>query len=324
MDNPLNRRQLIGASIGTAILGAGASAAIAQRSPSERKPEPRSIDQATPFLYGLNTSTLRGYKLPIETEVELAAAAGYGAIEPWVAELDVYAKAGHALTDLGKRLRDLGLVVPSAIGFFEWGVDDEDRRKLGLEEARRSMEAVRSVGGLRIAAPPSGLTDRDDVDLHALADRYRALLDIGDLMGVVPEVEVWGFSKTLNRLGDAMLVAIEADHPSACILPDVYHLYKGGSGLNGVRLLSGEAFHVIHMNDYPADPTRESITDAQRVYPGDGVAPLGDLIRDLRDVGFHGVLSLELFNESYWKGEPADVCRTGLEKMQAAVAEALA
>ena len=55
------------------------------------------------------------------------------------------------------------------------------------------------------------------------------------------------------------------------------------------------------MNDYPAKPPRSEITDAHRVYPGDGVAPLASMLRDLRRIGFRGVLSLELFNRDYWK-----------------------
>ena len=122
----------------------------------------------------------------------------------------------------------------------------------------------------------------------------------GDRIGVVPEVEVWGFSRTLGRLGEAALVAMEAIIPSACILPDVYHLHRGGSGLGGVKLLSPRAIHVFHFNDYPAEPPREKLTDADRVYPGDGVAPLEALLRDLAEGGFQVMLSLELFNRQYW------------------------
>ena len=100
----------------------------------------------------------------------------------------------------------------------------------------------------------------------------------------------------------------------------MYHLYKGGSDFAGLRLVSNEAMHVLHMNDYPAEPPRAEIVDAQRVYPGDGVAPLGDILAQLRGVGFNGVLSLELFNGEYWRQDPARVARTGLEKMKAVVA----
>ena len=277
---------------------------------------------AEPFLYGLNTSTLMGQKLDIVEIAEIAAKAGYQAIEPWIRELDDYAKKGHDLKSLGQRMRDHGLRVESAIGFFEWTVDDETRRKKAFEEAKRNMDLVQQIGGKRLAAPPAGAT-KESVNLLKVAERYRALLELGDQMGVVPEVEFWGPSQTLGRLGEAALVAVESGHPKACILADVYHLYKGGSQLTGLQLLSGSAMHVIHMNDYPADPPRSTITDAHRVYPGDGVAPLKSILRDLQTIGFRGVLSLELFNREYWKQDPLTVAKTGIEKMRKVVQESL-
>jgi 2-keto-myo-inositol isomerase len=86
-----------------------------------------------------------------------------------------------------------------------------------------------------------------------------------------------------------------------------------------VKLLSGAAIHVIHVNDYPATPPRERITDADRVYPGDGIAPLTALFRDLAGIGFQGALSLELFNRDYWKQDALTVARTGLQKTRAIV-----
>lgn len=187
------------------------------------------------------------------------------------------------------------------------------------------MEMVREIGGRRIAAPPVGATSAKDPSpsLHLVAERYRQLLELGATIGVVPQVEVWGFSHTLGRLGEAALVAIEAGHPDACILADVYHLHKGGSSIEGLKLLSGNAIHVFHLNDYPAAPPRATISDAHRVYPGDGVAPLTELFRTLRAIGFHGMLSLELFNREYWKQDPLTVARTGLEKMRASVRKSL-
>ena len=144
------------------------------------------------------------------------------------------------------------------------------------------MDLVRQIGGSRIAAPPVGVTNQAGLDLFAAADRYRKLLEIGDGIGVVPQLELWGFSKSLSRLGELAFVGIEAGHPSACFLPDVYHIYKGGSDFTGLKLFAGSGIHVFHVNDYPADPPREKISDAHRVYPGDGVAPLNEVFRTLQ------------------------------------------
>jgi sugar phosphate isomerase/epimerase len=283
-----------------------------------REPLPKE-----PFGYCLNSSTLFGQKLDLVEVVEIASKAGYTALEPWVRELDQYVKNGGSVKELGKRIRDRGLSVEDVIAFFEWIVDDEDKRKKGLEEARRNFDLVQQLGGKRLAAPPVGATQQRDLNLRKSAERYRALLELGDKFGVVPQVELWGHSQSLGRLSEVAYVAVESGHPQACILCDVYHLYKGGSPLTGVRVLNGAALHVLHFNDYPADPPRESITDAQRIYPGDGVAPLKELLRDLRRIGFRGVLSLELFNRDYWKQDALTVARTGIEKMRAVVRASL-
>jgi sugar phosphate isomerase/epimerase len=318
-ENPVEsewtRRQWLAAA--PAALGAGLAAG---RTPAAEK-KPPARDQ---FGYCLNTSTLQGQKLDLAEIVEIAAKAGYQAIEPWVFELEQYARKGGSLRQLGQRIRDRGLTVESAIAFPEWIVDDKDRRRKGMEAARKAMGLVQQIGGKRLAAPPAGATKQADLNLVRAAERYRQLLEMGDKVGVVPQVELWGSSQALGRLGEAVLVAMESGHPRACVLADVYHLYKGGSSFGSLRLLNGAAMHVLHFNDYPAKPPRASITDAQRVYPGDGVAPLKQIVRDLHHIGYRGVLSLELFNREYWKQNALTVARTGLEKMRAVVRAALA
>ena len=275
------------------------------------------------FRYCLNTSTIRGQKLGIVKEIEIAAKAGYDAVEPWMRDLDLYVQGGGSLRDLGKRISELGLTVESAIGFAQWIVDNPEERKKGLEQAKKDMDTLKQIGGIRIAAPPTGATNQTDLNLFEAAARYRELLLIGDQMEVIPQVEVWGFSKSLSRLGESAFVAIESGHSKACLLPDVYHIHKGGSDFAGLTMFGPKAIQVFHLNDYPADPLRETISDKDRVYPGDGVAPLDEVFQLLKGIGFSGVFSLELFNPGYWEQDPLAVAKTGLEKMKAAVQKAI-
>ncbi|MBN2129285.1 MAG: sugar phosphate isomerase/epimerase [Sedimentisphaerales bacterium] len=312
-EGQLSRRYFVtasGAAFGTAMLTRGAQTAAA----SESK---------CPFRYCLNTSTIRGQKLGIEKEVEIAAKAGYDAIEPWVHGVDTYAKAGGNLRELRRRIADHGLTVESAITFSRWIVDDDAERAKAVEQSKREMDLLAQIGGKRIAAPPAGATREPGLDLLKAAERYRALLEAGDAIDVVPQVEVWGSSKNLHRLGQSMFVVLESGHPRACLLPDVYHIYKGGSDFHGLKMLSARTIQVFHLNDYPADPPRETIGDRDRVMPGDGIAPLTQILRDLRDNDSRAVLSLELFSPVYWEKDPLEVAKLGLAKMKAAVAEAL-
>jgi sugar phosphate isomerase/epimerase len=272
------------------------------------------------FRYCLNTATLMGFKLPITRQIDIAAQAGYNAIEPWLDSLHAYTSAGGSLPDLGKRIADTGLTVESAIAFPEWIVNDSAERTRALEDIKRDMDLLARIGGRRIACPPAAPRSTPAIGLQQIAERYRAVLELGDTMGVVPELEFWGPSPHLSRLSQATFAAIEAAHPKACILPDVFHLYKGGSGFEGLRLLGAGALPVIHLNDYPGQPSRAAVRDSDRIYPGDGVAPLGQILRELRQVAPTIALSLELFNAAYWKGDPLAVTKIGLAKMKATVA----
>ena len=307
-----------------ALAGAGllAGAAVFGERPGLAAPPASPLVQAPdrPFRYCLNTATLRGQKLGIVKEIEVAAKAGYEAIEPWLAGIDAYVQGGGMLKDLRQRLSDSGLTVEGAIGFPEWLVDDEARRAKGLERAKHEMDMVAQIGGRRCAAPPAGATDLPKLTLAQAAERYRTLLDAGAQIGLVPQLELWGFSKNLGRLSECVAVAMETGHRNACVLADVYHLYKGGSDFHGMRLLGPEAILVLHLNDYPSDPPREKIDDSYRVYPGDGVAPLTELLQTLRRTGGQKVLSLELFNRKYWTEDALEVAKTGLARMKAVVA----
>jgi Sugar phosphate isomerases/epimerases len=138
VNTDLSRREWLS----TAALGAALPVSVAQ---AKEKPA------REPFRYCLNTSTIRGQKLKLTEEIEIVARAGYQAIEPWLFEIEQHVKDGGSLKDVGKRLRDRGLEVPSAIGFAEWIVDDEARRKKAFERLKQEMDWLSQLGALRIA-----------------------------------------------------------------------------------------------------------------------------------------------------------------------------
>ncbi len=310
----MTRREVIG---GT---GLGALALTAAGDANAKTP---AVTVKDAFGYCLNTATIRKDGIGLVERFEIAAASGYTGVEPWIREIEGYVKEGASLGDLKKRLEDWDLSVENAIGFARWSVDDEEKRREGVEQLKRDMDLVAQLGGKRIAASPAGSNRVAVTDLSKLAERYSAVLEIGRETGVVPQLEIWGSSKTLSKVSEAAFVAVESGHPDACLLLDVFHLYRGGSGFEGLRLLNGRAMNVLHMNDYPADPPRDSIKDSHRVYPGDGVAPLDFILRTLHEIGFRGMLSLEVFNPNYWQQDPLHVAKTGIEKMRAAVQSAL-
>ncbi|MDQ6814076.1 MAG: sugar phosphate isomerase/epimerase [Bacteroidota bacterium] len=268
------------------------------------------------FIYCINMATIRGHKLGFVKELEVASKAGFKAVEIWMDSLQSYVKEGGTLKDAKKRLDDLGIKVENTIGFAPWIIDDEAKRKEGLEQMKREMDMLAQIGCKRTAAPPVGATANAGLDLKLAAERYHAILELGDRTGVIPQLEMWGHSKNLSRVSEVMYVALESAHPSARILLDIFHLYKGGSSIDTLPLVNPEAVEILHMNDYPSLPP-STITDAARVYPGDGTAPIHKILKILGKRQKPLVLSVEVFNKDYYAQDALVVAKTALLKLKA-------
>lgn len=131
------------------------------------------------------------------------------------------------------------------------------------------------------------------------------------------------FLEGARTLGQAAQIALDADHPDAKIIPDVFHMHIGDSGFTGLRHIRGDFIAIFQFNDAPATPAKGELKDEHRVFPGDGILPLGQALRDLRDIGYTGCISLELYNPSYWERKPADVLAEGLEKTLSVIERAV-
>lgn len=267
-------------------------------------------------------STIRGQNLSITEEIDVAGKTGYDAIEPWMNKLNEFVASGGKIEELRKRIMDWGMTVENVIGFPKWLVDDPEERAKGLEEVKHDMDITARLGGLRIAAPPAGIPKGQAVSREQAAARYRAVLEVGDQTGVVPQIEMWAGNPSIGTVEQAISIALLAGHPKACFLGDVFHTYKSGSSFSSLLLLGRQALQHFHVNDYPANPPRLETKDSDRVFPGDGIAPLAEIFRNFRAVGANPTLSLELFNPVYWKLSADECAKTGLEKMKAAMASA--
>ena len=316
----LSRRDVLGSAVaafGAAVVSSTGGDAQAPRAAGART---RPADE--PFGYCLNTSTIRGNNLDLVSVINVAARAGFHAIEPWIREIDDYTSKGGTLKDLGKRIADAGLTVEDAIAFNSFLDDDEGRRAASMEKLKIDMDKVAQIGGTRIAAPPGN--NRAAVSLDNAAKYYREALETGEKTGVQPLLELWGTHPVLGPLSHGIYVTVAAGRADASLLLDVFHLYKSGTAFTALKQINGASLHVIHLNDYPQAADPSTLSDSNRIYPGDGVAPLRQILRDLRDNGFRGYLSLELFNRDYWARSADENLKTAMEKIRATVRSAMA
>jgi len=266
------------------------------------------------FLFGLNTSTIQPAGLM--DKIRVASEAGYDAIELWAPDVEAYVEEGNSLSDVRKALDDAGLLRPSMIHLKDWHHPDAAKRSEALEAARRRLEIAKELGVARIVAgPPHG-----DVETAWVADCYRQLLELAADYEVWPSFEYLGFAEKFKTLDIAWEVLRLVDHPQATITADAWHDYRGGGGSAALDQIPPERISTVHWDDAPADIPREQQADPDRVMPGDGVIDLAAIANQLRRIGFSGVLSLELFNPTYWEQDPLEVAKLGLKKMKATVA----
>ena len=131
-EKTLSRRSWLAVSAGVA------AAATMDRAVGATEPQ-RNATRPTPgagFRYCLNTATIRGQKLSLPEQIDVAADAGYQGIEPWVGDLKEHAEKGRSLEDLAKQIRDRGLAVPSTIAFFPWIVEDAGTARAGTRASQ--------------------------------------------------------------------------------------------------------------------------------------------------------------------------------------------
>ncbi|MBX9788542.1 MAG: sugar phosphate isomerase/epimerase [Pirellulales bacterium] len=266
------------------------------------------------FSFCLNTSTIQPASLL--DKIRIAGEAGYSGIELWINDVEGYLAEGHKVAEVRTALDDAGLARPSMISLRDWCTADEAKFAAAVDAAKRRLDLARELGVERIVAGPPG----DDVPQALAVERYGQILDISIDRGVPASLEFLGFVKGINTLERAWAICGSVGNPAGTITPDVWHMFRGGSDFKVLDDIPVDHISCFHWNDAPREPTREQQTDADRVYPGDGILDLHALADTLREKSFTGALSLELFNRDYWKQDPLVVARTGLEKMRASVA----
>lgn len=304
--------------LGSASIAAAALPVDLSSNAHSKPTEKRWQNGASPWPICLDTYTILPASL--EDKVEFAAKAGYDAIEPWDRELIQYEKGGGDVKKLGERIKELGLFVPSVIGLWNAIPPNEEDFQASLEGTRNRMRLAKALGSKHIQTIPN--TVGEGYDIKRVAKRYRQVIEIGiNEFGLKPSL-VFVTHFPLKTMGQAMQVALDANHPEASIIPDTYHMYISGGGFEGLKLMNGDTISIFQFADAPGFLPADQLEDKHRVFPGDGVLPLPEILKDLYATGFRGCISLELYNPDYHKRDLFEVAQEGFEKTLAVIKEA--
>ncbi|HIG27146.1 MAG TPA: sugar phosphate isomerase/epimerase [Verrucomicrobiales bacterium] len=262
------------------------------------------------FKICLNTSTIKPQ--PVLDKIHLASKHGYEGIELWINEIYEYIGQGGEVSDIEKALKDHGLIVPCMIAARSWGEAVGPEYPLALEEVKRRLELAARLGSPYLVATPP----RISCDLNQISERYRDLLKLGRESGVKPTFEYISFFHSVSTLPQAWKVIQDSMDPNATLILDAFHNWNSGSTLKDLEAIPVEKISHYHIDDAHPDKAAGTQMDPDRVMPGDGQIDLKSEISILKDKGYRGTVSLELFNQVLWKKDPNEVLKIGMERLK--------
>jgi 2-keto-myo-inositol isomerase len=259
------------------------------------------------MLLGFNGATTMKATLP--EDVAAAGKAGFKALEIWAAKMDTYL-ADHSLDDLNAIFTE-HRVQPASINSIEFitfrSVDDYALIKARCHELCARADAL---GCDKIVVVPSPIPEGGASWEEIKAESVRVLYDLADVAapyGVQLAYEFLGFGWcSVRTLAQCWGIVQVVNRPNVGLVIDTCHFYAGGSEFSSIEAVDPKKLLIFHINDVEARPL-ETIEDAHRLLPGEGVIPLDDILSRLKKIGFDGLCSIELFRPEYWERDPAEL-----------------
>ena len=247
-------------------------------------------------------------KATLPQDIAAAGAAGFKALEIWAAKMDTYLESA-SVVDL-KALLDGAGVRPASINSIEFiTFRPPDEYETIKSRCQELCELAQAVGCEKIVVVPSPTPDGMGWD-QIKDGSVRVLRELSELAapyGVQLAFEFLGFSWcSVRTLGQCWDIVRETDRSNVGLVIDTCHFYAGGSALRSIDSVDPSKIYIFHINDVEERPL-ETIEDAHRLLPGEGVIPLDDIVDHLQGIGFDGLCSIELFRPEYWERDPGEL-----------------
>ena len=249
------------------------------------------------------TSAGAGYRKSLEGW----AKAGIRHVEPASGLLDDFLK-NDSLASAKRVLTDNGLkVVSGAVGTTGlW--EPNPKFAENLEAFKKRCEQFAELGAPLVYSPCATAAKFTPEDYARSPENIRRVAEAAQQFQLKVAAEFVRSSTFLASLPTALRLHRAAAHPNFGILFDCYHFWSGPSKMEDLELIRpGEIIHA-HLNDTP-DLPRELLDLQSRVVPGDGVAPLGRILRKLAQQGYAGPISVELFLPKYQLADPFELAQ---------------
>ena len=258
------------------------------------------------MLLAINGATTMKATLP--EDITAASAAGFKALEIWAAKMDTYLEA-HSVREL-QGLFDRADLQPVSINSIEFITFRPPEEYQDIKtRCQQLCKLAQALGCDKIVVVPSprpegtGWEEIKDESVRVL----RELSEMAAPYDVQLAFEFLGFPwcsvRTLNQCWE---IVTETNRSNVGLVIDTCHFFAGGSELGTIEEIDPQKIFIFHINDVEERPL-DTIEDAHRLLPGEGVIPLNDILVRLKQIGFDGLCSVELFRPEYWERDPEEL-----------------
>lgn len=239
---------------------------------------------------------------------------GCTAVEVWLTKLETHLET-HSIEETRRLLADRG-VTPAAAA-YQGGLllSQGDARKVAFDHYRRRLDLCQGFG-IKTLVLVADFVQR--IDAAALGRAVVSLTQAAQWAagaGVTLALEFRGADTFCTNLETALLLVEQCGEPNVGVCLDVFHYYKGPSKPEDLARLTPANLAHVQLCDVPGVP-RELMTDADRVFPGEGDFRLGPIVAKLKQIGYVGWASLEVFNPVVWQAKPSQVAELGLTALR--------
>lgn len=248
-------------------------------------------------------------KADLETDIRAAAAAGYDLVELRSNKLYDYLET-KTVDDLKALLAETGIGVLSinTLEHITWR-SDEDYAAI-KEECAKLSEISQAIGCPYVLSVPGALRQGPKTDEETIEESVRVLNELADIAesyGIKLGFEFLGEagnSVTTLDLGSKIVELVDRESVGNVI--DTYHFYAGSSSFDALENLDPAKLFIFHING-AEDLPKDQLNDSKRLYPGEGVLPIGEMKAILDKIGYDGPASVEIFRPEYWEQDPFEV-----------------
>jgi 4-hydroxyphenylpyruvate dioxygenase len=244
----------------------------------------------------------------LNEKLEAIAAARFKGVE--IFENDLLSFDGTP-AQVGRRIKDLGLAAVTFQPFRDFEGMPQPLRAKAFARAERKFDLMGELGCdlLMICSNVSpdslGGIDRAAADFRELGERAAK-------RGVRVGFEALAWGRHISDYRDAWEVVRRAAHPAVGLVLDSFHVLARGTDLNAMCAIPRDRIFLVQIADAPKlNMDYLSWSRHYRCFPGQGELAIDPFMDALHATGFDGLVSLEIFNDSFRAGSARYVAIDG-------------